>query len=548
MTDDNTHKTAFYALLAKHNCKPSTGGETWAQEHWFDLESVMNRISSLQSELKYKIGKDKAVICSVLEACLTAAIDDRHKRYEEDKAVIDSLQNLVKILQSQLNEERNENHILRNALRDEYCKNQMNSDSLKETEQTDTLDTKQIYPHKELETVKNCGEYCCPHLRPLIKTEFNYIGDDDYDPHITSKETPFTATELVRLKKEYSRLPHEMETEYVFRVSLTGGDQIKLTEQEASGSWGHGVFLTTGDKRNAWSITQRAAFWAGGINALERGDPVAIPSTSDNILESVQKAARLQMIHERKLIPGYDSPMQLPVKPEIMTPLIRGLPEFLKPTAIALQKTITALSPVERLERFLGNPSERNPSNDQNSSPNSTSSHATTAQTNPATNDRKVWVWSEIAVELINYCRQYGPVSTSQDTSQKIKGIRNVKTAKNENSDKGKNISTRQHGWLLGIKRGVPKDVMDGLPLDKLQKIISNWHFKKPSLPALAIGKKTQPNTHSSSDDLGSEPRNNQTIQSTAPPATQQANNKSHQTPPTQDLIDFSSEPKKVFH
>ncbi|XP_077646680.1 uncharacterized protein LOC144248392 [Lonchura striata] len=212
---------------------------------------------------------------------------------------------------------------------------------------------------KELEAVNNCGEHCCSHLRPLIKTEYNYLSDDDLDPHITTKHIPYTATELAKLKKEYGRLPYESETEYVFRVSLTGGDQIKLTEQEASGYWGHGVFLTTGDKRDSWSLTQRVAFWAGGTNPLERGDPIAIISTPDQLLESVHKAACLKMIHEKKLIPGFESPMQLPVKPELMTPLIRGLPETLKPTAIALQKTIMTLSPTEKLDRFLGNPTNR---------------------------------------------------------------------------------------------------------------------------------------------------------------------------------------------
>ncbi|XP_077642116.1 uncharacterized protein LOC144246959 [Lonchura striata] len=245
---------------------------------------------------------------------------------------------------------------------------------------------------KELEAVNNCGEHCCSHLRPLIKTQYNYLSDDDLDPHITTKHIPYTATELAKLKKEYGRLPYESETEYVFRVSLTGGDQIKLTEQEASGYWGHGVFLTTGDKRDSWSLTQRAAFWAGGTNPLERGDPIAIISTPDQLLESVHKAACLQMIHEKKLIPGFESPMQLPVKPELMTPLIRGLPETLKPTAIALQKTIMTLSPTEKLDRFLA-------VNSQASSPGS---------------NHKIWTWGEVAEDLINYCRKYGPVFTAR--------------------------------------------------------------------------------------------------------------------------------------
>lgn len=76
--------------------------------------------------------------------------------------------------------------------------------------------------------------------------------------------------------------------------------KIKLTEQEASGYWGHGVFLTTGDKPDAWSLTQRTAFCARGMNPLKRGDPLATVGIPDQLLESVHKAACLQMIHEKK--------------------------------------------------------------------------------------------------------------------------------------------------------------------------------------------------------------------------------------------------------
>ena len=179
-----------------------------------------------------------------------------------------------------------------------------------------------------------------PQVRPLIKTEYTYLNEDDDDPHVTTKEIPYTATELAKQKREYGRLPKESETEYVWHISLTGGDQIRLSEKEAGGYWGHGVFLTTGDKRAPWSLTQRAAYWAGGLNPLDRGDPLAITGTADQLFKSVHKAACLQMIHERKLIPRCESPVMLPVNPEIMTPLIRGLPESLRPTGVSLQRTM----------------------------------------------------------------------------------------------------------------------------------------------------------------------------------------------------------------
>lgn len=184
-------------------------------------------------------------------------------------------------------------------------------------------------PIRNLKQQKIVGKAAAHIWDPRIKTEYNYINDEDFEPHITTKQIPYSATELAKLRKEYGWLPQESETEYAFRVSLTGGDKIKLTEQEASGYWGHGVFLTTGDKRDTWSLTEHTALQAGGINPLERGDPLAIVSTPNQLLESDHKATCLQMIHKKRLTPGFESPMQLPVKPELMTPLIWGLPESL---------------------------------------------------------------------------------------------------------------------------------------------------------------------------------------------------------------------------
>lgn len=81
---------------------------------------------------------------------------------------------------------------------------------------------------------------------------------------------------------------------------------------------------------------------------MERGDPLAITGTIDQLVENVQKAACLQMMYDRKLQPHHESPMMLPVNPERLTPLIRGLPESLKPIGIQLQGKIQAMSQGER--------------------------------------------------------------------------------------------------------------------------------------------------------------------------------------------------------
>ncbi|RLV71550.1 hypothetical protein DV515_00017336, partial [Chloebia gouldiae] len=145
------------------------------------------------------------------------------------------------------------------------------------------------------------------------------------------------------------------------------------------------------------SLIQRA-YWAGGLCPLERGDPLALVGTPNQLLENIHKAACLQKIHERKLIAGYQSPMQL-----------LGLPGSLKPTVILIQKTIAAISPVERLDGFLNN------------------------QNNPSVSvDRgkhRIWTWSEVAEELINYSRKYGPVKLPEEKSEKTenpKGVRHI--------------------------------------------------------------------------------------------------------------------------
>ncbi|XP_069705863.1 uncharacterized protein [Phaenicophaeus curvirostris] len=336
-----------------------------------------------------------------------------------------------------------------------------------------------IYPQKELEEMRKLDKNP-PHLRPLIKTEYSYLNDEDSDPHITTKETPYSATELAKLKKEYSCLSKESEREYVWRVSLTGGDQIQLREKEAEGYWGHRVFLTTGDHQAPWSLTQRAAYWAGGLNPLDRGDPLAITGTADQLLESVHETACLQMIHEIKLIPGCESPMMLPVNSEIMTPLIRGLPESFKSTGISLQRTIASMGSLERLGSFMhrGDNSKNAGSTITDSYANSSDFSTPAGLGNRPYPRSKIWTWGE------KYCL----VKPLEERSRDIQHVRVKNAPPNpsktadvaEEQSQSKSISVQLKWWRLGLKKGIPKDLMDGLPLEKLSKLVTQWHAPKP--------------------------------------------------------------------
>ncbi|GAB0205260.1 hypothetical protein GRJ2_002991600 [Grus japonensis] len=344
----------FFEIYRSH---PLLLGQDWARDRWFQLRSVIDRMTVVQKEAKVKKGKGKAIICAVLGACLAAVVEDRKQRSCQAEAVVASLQAAVTVLQEQLQEnkraleeEKSQNLILKEEWRNQLLRE---TDTLAEAEvPLEETGLRQVYPWGDLKGVKEAVKKP-PHMCPLVKTEYVYEDDNDNCPQVITKEIPCTATKLAKLRKDFARTVRESETEYVWRVSLSGRDGILLSEKEAEGYWGPGVFLTTGDCRVPWLLTQRVAYWAGGLNPLERGDPLAITSSVDQLLESVQKVACLQMMYDWELKPNLSSPMLLPVDPERMTPLIRGLPNSLKPIGIQLRGKIQNIPREERITAAL---------------------------------------------------------------------------------------------------------------------------------------------------------------------------------------------------
>ncbi|KFU99171.1 hypothetical protein N339_02605, partial [Pterocles gutturalis] len=227
----------------------------------------------------------------------------------------------------------------------------------------------------------------------LFPTEFQYEGDNESGTAVITKEIPHSPTELARLQEKYSRLPKESETEYVWRVSLTGGDRIKLNEDESQGYWGPGVVLTVDDTQAPWSLTQHVAYWAGGLNPLEWGKLVAIHTSGrDQFTESMQKVACLQLMHNRHLEHHQPSLMLLKADPDRTTPLIRGLPDPLKFYAVETQDRLRAVvTPGGMLREQL-----------RVASASGVGGHKESALTESALTQGK------IAQELITYSRRVG--------------------------------------------------------------------------------------------------------------------------------------------
>ncbi|XP_075000612.1 uncharacterized protein LOC142079764 [Calonectris borealis] len=437
-------REVLFGFLEKHDARPSVPGVDWAQGNWYNLQNVVDRTSALQKDARVRSGRGKAIVCAVLGASLAAAVEERERCRVAESQIVESLQNLVRSLQGQVEEikeqlegERDQVKHLQTALKEQL---------LAGTAQEEISPRPEIgYPFDDLQAARErVKKLDPPLLRPLVKTE------------------------LAKLKKDFGRTPRESETEYVWRVSLSGGDQILLSEKEAEGYWGPGVFLTTGNYHAPWSLTQRAAYWAGGLNPLERGDPLAITGTVDQLVESVHKAACLQMMYDRKLEPRQESLMMMPVDPERMTPLIRGLPDFLKPTGIQLQGKIQAMPHGERVAAAL---------------------EGLTPGRHCRSPDRKMWTWGEVAQELINYGRKYGPVNLPA-TKKDSRGLRRakVKMVPRPGGDRrtplakppgGRDIPNKRNSlWSKGWQKGIPRDLMDGLPTDKLEKLVSEWPDK----------------------------------------------------------------------
>ncbi|XP_074769749.1 uncharacterized protein LOC141963913 [Athene noctua] len=477
----------LYDLLEAHRSHPSIQGRDWAKNHWFQPQSVVDRIRVLQKEAKVRKGKGKAIICAVLGASLAAAMEEKKEKYSQTDTLIDSLQTVIQTLQNQLRdtkglleEERDQNRILKDELR-EYILAEADTHAEAEVKLLEK-GIRQIYPQGDLQKAKETLE-SHPHMYPLVKTEYLYEDDSDNRPQVITKEVPFTSTELAKLKKDFSRTAKESETEYVWRVSLSGEDGILLSEKEAEGYWGPGAFLTTGDCRAPWSLTQRIAYWAGGLNPLERGDPLAITGTVDQLVESVQKAACLQMMYDRELKPNQGSPMMMPVDPERMTPLIRGLPDSLKPIAIQLQGKIQNTPNGERITAALEG--IVTPDHQQQG--------------------KKIWTWGDVAQELINFGRKYGPVGgLSQRTETRVVRAAEQISGRQSSMRKGQGFGsprfqnpgkdrslTRLGLWQLGLQKGIPRKLMDGLTTQKLEQLVEGWPEQKvtskptPSAPPL---------------------------------------------------------------
>ncbi|KAK4821763.1 hypothetical protein QYF61_000824 [Mycteria americana] len=286
--------------LEGYNAQPSPPAMTWAHNNWHDLQAVADRIFTLAKERRLKLGKGKALVCGVLGAALVAAQGDKHVSRQAEGEAIKPLQDLVKALQEQL---ENEKRSVSDQLAVEQATNQRLHSTLTEALEQEMIlrgqldETRSQIGVENMDVISDGGkesELLYP-LKDLEHTE-TVDGGPGGAQQLTTCTVPYSPPDLATIQEKYSQGPQEKETEYVQRVSVTWSDCILLSEDETRGYWGPGVFITTNDNREPWSLTQRVAYWAGGLDPMERGDPFSIKTlTADHILENIQKTARLSV-------------------------------------------------------------------------------------------------------------------------------------------------------------------------------------------------------------------------------------------------------------
>lgn len=110
-------------------------------------------------------------------------------------------------------------------------------------------------------------------MKPIIKTEISE-GPQGLQKRNVTKTTPWNPLQMANLQEKYKRQTGEIETEYIWRLYLTGGDDVLLDGAESYGFWGAGIFLDHGPQppNEPHSLTSRVAYWVGGINNMERGN------------------------------------------------------------------------------------------------------------------------------------------------------------------------------------------------------------------------------------------------------------------------------------
>uniref|UniRef100_A0A8B9FBA2 Uncharacterized protein n=1 Tax=Amazona collaria TaxID=241587 RepID=A0A8B9FBA2_9PSIT len=455
---------AMDKLLQKYDCAPSPAWKEWAQKFWKDEDEVVERIEQCRALYKLKVGKGKNVMCAVLGACLSCAQE------EAKNAPAPNLTSDVKYAAL-----KSENEVLKSSLafhKETGEKLEARNDQLES--ENKNLEAQNVHLVSQVDQLKRENKALGTQVDRLVnqnsQTEEFWSDRDDSDKGET--QIPWSPTELMKLREKYSRRMGESETEYLWRISLQGGDMVMLNEEEAGGFWGPGVFLTTTPGDHYYSLTARVAYWAGESDPQERGEPLSIQTTSYfDLAEAVQKAACIQAMYNRDDL--RKSPMSATIDPDRLNPLIRGFPDCLKMFVVNIQKRI---------------------------------------QDHDHRRGRRAYTltWNEFVQEIDQYGRKMGWVDSSREKpSNHTRRVRQVHT-RNSNPDQnwtenpkshcfsthnskfdGKFRSKKERNrlWCKALDLGAPRHILHGISTEDLRTLVRILSERNNSVGENRLGK-----------------------------------------------------------
>ena len=459
--------------LQKHGIQPNpTFPEDWAYNNWHNWEEVEKQLTIARGATKF--GKNKGMICKMLGVCLEAACHEREK-------VNRKIQNL----QDEITGHKSTNLLL--SIKIEQLQQQLKESQLKQQKLGERVEMMLMQSPNPPDIVQirklivspedwdgniwsdthnddsDENNYLQPPespplaVRPIIKTE-ETTGPRGGVRSRISKTTPFDPIQIAHLQDRYGRKPGETETEYLWRVSLNGGDRILLDGNEASGYWGPGVFLDAGPNppNDPHSLTSRVAYWAGGIDALERGEPLLIPIKSLNDLSAAfTKAACIQAMHQRK---PTDVPLSATVAPAILKVLIKGAPAMLKPFLIAKRDEIQRdlnYNELVNLTQTVGNSGEE--------------------ELEPRVSP----TWATLVHETVNHAREMGWDEIPNETKNVGRTVRQIKQLHQNNSQEQKPSDRQSRGqewrnelWMQALSLGIPRAAIQRQPTGVILSLI----------------------------------------------------------------------------
>ncbi|KAK4818861.1 hypothetical protein QYF61_020080 [Mycteria americana] len=201
------------------------------------------------------------------------------------------------------------------------------------------------------------------------------------------------------------------------------------------------------------SITSRVAYWAGGIDSMEQGEPSIIPIKSlSELSTAVTKAACIQAMHKRG---SHDVPLSATVDFAMLKSLIRGAPAILKSHLVAKRDEI-----------------KKDTEHNEGLGDNAQNAH------------KQLPTWADLMHGIVNYSREMGwddaPAEKQnlkpQGGDHKVRPIKR-ETETRSKGNKFKNPQTESREQRNELRRnalalGIPRAAIQGQPTGIILSLI----------------------------------------------------------------------------